>query len=179
MANAFQDQLLKAGLASKDKLNKINKTKHKQAKQQNKNAATEADVVKQQVKQAALEKAERDRELNRLKQEEENKKAITAQIRQLIEMNRLSSRDGEITYNFEDDNKIKHLYVSEEQRQQIISGRLVIVRLDAGYEIIPKSVAEKIIQRDADIVVVMNEKTQSSDEDDEYADFKVPDDLMW
>ena len=36
-----------------------------------------------------MEKAQRDRELNRQKVEEDNKKAIAAQIRQLVEMNRI------------------------------------------------------------------------------------------
>ena len=183
MANAFQDQLLKAGLVSKDKVNKANKSKHKQAKQQPKNKTTEADERKQQVKQAALEKAERDRALNRQKLEEENKKAIAAQIRQLVQMNRISGDEGEAVYNFEDDNKIKHIYVTDELRQKIVNGRLAIVRLDDKYELVANIVADKIMQRDASFVVHCNEKSQSgdesSDEDDEYADYKVPDDLMW
>ena len=137
---------------------------------------------KQQVKQAALEKAERDRELNRQKLEAENKKAIAAQIRQLVEMNRIATDEGETVYNFEDDNKIKQIYVTDELRQQIVNGRLAIVRLDEKYEIVPKGVADKILQRDASFVVVCNEaaaNVESADEDDEYADYKVPDDLMW
>jgi len=42
--------------------------------------------------------------------------------------------------------------------------------------------ALKIQSRDASFVVVCNEqqkKPSGSDEDDPYADFKVPDDLMW
>jgi len=179
MANPFQDQLLKAGLVSKDKVNKANKSKHKQAKQQPKNAMTEADERKRQIKQAEQAKAKRDRELNQQKQEQENKKAIAAQIRQLVEMNRISNDDGEVVYNFEHDKKIKNIYVTEEQRTQIINGRLAIVQLHDKYQLVSKQVAEKIMQRDAGFVIVCNEATQASDEDDEYADFKVPDDLMW
>ena len=179
MANPFQDQLLKAGLVSKDKVNKANKSKHKQVKQQPRDQITEAEERKRQVQQAALEKAERDRELNRQKVEEENKKAIAAQIRQLVEMNRLTAGEGETAYNFADHNKIKHVYVSDDMRKQLINGRLAIVRIDERYEIVPKVVADKIRQRDASMVVLCNESTQGSDADDEYADFKVPDDLLW
>jgi len=179
MANAFQEQLLKAGVVSKDKVNKANKSKHKQAKQRPKDQTTEADERKREIKQAALDKAERDRELNRLKLEEENKKAIAAQIRQLVEMNRISTGDGETAYNFEDDKKIKHIYVTDDMRKQIVNGRLAIVQLDEKYALVPKVVADKIMQRDASFVIVCNETTQASDEDDEYADYKVPDDLMW
>ena len=179
MANAFQDQLLKAGLVSKDKLNKANKSKHKQAKQQAKNAVTDADQRKREIKQAALLKAEHDRQLNRQKVEEDKKKAIAAQIRQLMEMNRISTDEGGAVYNFEDDKKIKQVYVTEDMRKQIVNGRLAIVRLDNKYEIVPRLVADKIMQRDASIVVLCNEATQASEEQDEYADYKVPDDLMW
>ncbi len=179
MANPFQDQLLKAGVVTKDKVNKANKSKHKQAKQQAKNAVTDAELRKREIAQAEKLKAERDRELNRLKVEEENKKAVVAQIKQLVEMNRLASGEGETAYNFADDNKIKTVYVSDEVRKQIINGRLAIARVDGRYEIVPKAVADKIRQRDASFIVLINDSSPGSDEDDEYADFKVPDDLMW
>ena len=186
MANAFQDQLLKAGLVSKDKVNKANKSKHKQAKQQPKNKITEADERAQQIKQAALLKAERDRELNRLKVDEDNKKAIAAQIRQLVEMNHIvlgdENNEGDVVYNFEDNNKIKQIHISETLRRRIINGRLAIVRLNNKYEIVPKGVADKIMQRDDSFIVVCNAiatNAEPGDEDDEYTDYKVPDDLMW
>jgi len=186
MANAFQEQLLKAGLVSKDKVNKSNNSKYKQAKQQPKNKNAEADELKQQVKQATLTKLEHDRELNRLKVEKNNKKAIVGQIKQLVEMNRISCDGGDggavdekIGFNFEDDSKVQQIYLSDELRKQIVNGRLAIVRLDEKYELVPKVVAEKIMQRDTRFVILCNEAAQVSDEDDEYADYKVPDDLMW
>ncbi|MDG2036322.1 MAG: DUF2058 family protein [Pseudomonadales bacterium] len=43
--------------------------------------------------------------------------------------------------------------------------------------------AEKIKQRDESYVVMLNESNSSGTneavEDDPYADFKIPDDLMW
>ncbi len=179
MANAFQDQLLKAGLVSKDKLNKTNKSKHKQLKQQAKNTLTEADEIKQRAKETAQAKAEHDRKLNRQRLEAENKKALIAQIRQLVAMNLVDDDKGDVAYNFEDSHLVKHIYVSEELRRSIVNGRLAIVRHDEGYALVPRPVAEKIIQRDRGFVVLLNDATQSSAEDDEYADFIVPDDLMW
>ena len=84
MANSFGDQFLKAGLVSKDQVHKAKKSKHKQ-KKQNSAAVKEAAVAAQK---AAEEKAVRDRELNRQRKKELERKAIHAQVRQLIEMNR-------------------------------------------------------------------------------------------
>lgn len=69
---------------------------------------------------------------------------------------------------------------------QLISGRLAIARLvidssgENEYAIIPAIVADKIAQRDASSIVLNSALSQEEqDEDDPYADFKVPDDLMW
>ena len=44
----------------------------------------------------------------------------------------------------------------------------------------PASVADKIAQRDASSIVLHSAlSAEEQDEDDPYADFKVPDDLMW
>ncbi len=40
-------------------------------------------------------------------------------------------------------------------------------------------IGEKIAQRDASIVVQIKKKVQEVEEDDPYADYKIPDDLMW
>lgn len=69
---------------------------------------------------------------------------------------------------------------------QLINGRLAIARLvvdgsgESEYAIIPAVVADKIAQRDASSIVLNSALSQEEqDEDDPYADFKVPDDLMW
>ncbi|HDL7922064.1 TPA: DUF2058 family protein, partial [Yersinia enterocolitica] len=51
---------------------------------------------------------------------------------------------------------------------------------ESEYAIIPASVADKIAQRDANSIVLNSALSQEEqDEEDPYADFKVPDDLMW
>jgi uncharacterized protein YaiL (DUF2058 family) len=51
--------------------------------------------------------------------------------------------------------------------------------LRKAYEVVPAKVAEKIKQRDEHTVIVMFSDNAPSIEDDEYAAFEVPDDLMW
>ena len=109
---------------------------------------------------------------------QENKKAIAAQIRQLIEVNRAPKGDGDVAYNFQDANKIQRIYVTEATRNQIVRGELVIVRLGDVYELVPKFVAEKITQRDPDCVLTVKEATPAA-EADAYAKYKIPDDLIW
>jgi uncharacterized protein YaiL (DUF2058 family) len=180
MANSLQDQLLKAGLADKKKLKQVSKEKRKQDNQQRRSKDSAPDAVKVQAKQALDEKAERSRELARQQNIAAEKKAIAAQIRQLIEVNRVSRAGAEISYNFADGKHIKKLYVNDQMQKHLVAGQLAIVKLGDGYELVPAGVADKICQRDPSQIVLRNEATPATEEeDDPYADYKIPDDLMW
>lgn len=179
MGNPFQDQLLKAGLVNKQQVKQAKTEKKKKARQQANSKAEAVDEVKLKAEQARQEKIERDRELNRQRQEQEQKKQLAAQIRQLIEMNRLEIKDGEIAYNFEDNKVIRRILVTDLVQKKIVNGTLAIVRLGEHYELVPRQVAEKILLRDTQSVVVCYDKEQQLDEDDPYAEYQIPDDLMW
>lgn len=179
MVNSLQDQLLKAGLVDSKKVSAANKDKRKQEKQERKHKIETVDETKESVQQALLEKAERDRQLNFQRDEEARGKAIVAQIKQLIETSQLPRDGAELTYNFTDGTKIKKILVTEEIRNQLSNGRLAIVKFDEKYFVVPKAVAEKIKLRDAAYVVVSNVLQTHDDSDDPYAEYKIPDDLMW
>lgn len=179
MANSFGDQLLKAGLVKKDQLNKAKKSKHKQRKQESRKQAGAVSETAAAVQQAAAEKAARDSELNRQKQQAAEHRAVQAQIRQLIEMNRLPTDEGELGYHFQDGTAIRKLFVSEEVHSKLTRGLLAIVKIDSSYAVIPTVVAEKIRLRDADCIIGNAASQLETGEDDPYGDYKVPDDLMW
>ena len=178
---SLQDQLLKAGLVDKKKAQKAQKVKHEQAKLKRKNKIETVDEARLAAQKAQAEKVERDRQLNLQRKQEAEQRAITAQIRQLIEMNRQEKGTGDITYNFTDGSKVTHIYVDERQQRQLGNGHLAIVRLDGHYEIVPSAVSEKIALRDESYLVYCNKGKAETvvDEDDPYAEFQVPDDLMW
>ena len=176
---SLQDQLLKAGLIDTKKAGKIKKAKYRQVQQKQKNKIETLDEAKLAAQQAQAEKVEHDRQLNRQRKREAERKAIAAQVRQLIEMNRQPRDDGDIGYSFSDGALIKRIYVTVTQLKQLGNGRLCIIKLDEHYELIPTLVAEKIQLRDESTQILSNKPTEAPDEDDPYADFQVPDDLMW
>jgi uncharacterized protein YaiL (DUF2058 family) len=176
---SLQDQLLKAGIVDQKKAKQIKHDKHKQTKQQPKGKGEEAEASIL-ARQALAGKAERDREINRQKQLEADRRAIRAQIIQLVTSNRIDRERGEVAYQFSDDKKIKKLYVTDKLQNQLVRGMIAIVRLGEGYELVPAAVADKIRQRDDSVIVVHNARVASdAPEDDPYADFQIPDDLMW
>ncbi|MDH5471966.1 MAG: DUF2058 domain-containing protein [Gammaproteobacteria bacterium] len=180
MNNPFQEQLLKAGLVSKQQVQKAQHDKKKQKKQLNNKKTTPVDAAKLEAQQAAEAKARRDRELNQQKQEQARKKAISAEIDQLIINNRIERDDScELAYNFEHQKKVKRIYINEDMKQRIINGKLGIARIEGRYELVPLAIAEKIQQRNDKRIVLFSDEEQIADENDPYADYKIPDDLVW
>ncbi len=199
MAKSLQDQLMGAGLIDSKKAKKISKDNRKQKKVQKKskdNSLNEAQLAAQKAQQ---DKLKRDQELNQQRNAEAEKKSIAAQISQLVNHYKLDRKKGDTDYNFTDNSLIKKIVVSSEISNEIARGRLCIVRIGETYEVIPKPIADKIRERDQEVIVVYNQKpsanssstttssnqqtetTDSADQsdDDYYAQFEIPDDLVW
>lgn len=170
---------MKAGLADEKKAKAIRQEKRKKRKQQPK-GTVEVNETQQRIEQARAEKAERDRQLNLERQKQAEQKAIQAQIRQLVETNKLDRSKTEEEYQFVDGKKIKKILVDATMVDQLSRGRLAIVRLGESYEVVAEGVARKIMERDEQAVLVLHErKADDADEDDPYAGYEIPDDLMW
>ena len=168
----LQEQMLKAGL--------VNEKKLKKAKKGSKKSRVQAREVKAAVEENKRQQQERDKELSSQQKEQRLTNEIRAQIKQLIEMNKVDLGDGDIKYNFTDGTLVKSFYVDSLIRKQLISGILAIARYEETYVVIPSVVANKIAQRDEQVIIEQKEAESTEvAEDDPYADFVVPDDLMW
>ena len=60
-------------------------------------------------------------------------------------------------------------------------GNLVIVALDEHYFVVPANIAFRIEERAPETVIIRTEVAENAvtDAEDPYADFVIPDDLMW
>ena len=181
MSNPFQDQFLKAGLVTEKQVRQANqKKKRGKAPQPKKKQRNQPDAATLKAREAAAKKAERDRELNQKRQEQARKKAISIEIDQLIRDNKIDrSKDCEIGYQFQHRGKISKLYVNAEMKQGIVDGKLGIARIEGRYELIPLDTVQKIQQRNEQRVVLLDSEQGETDENDPYAEYKVPDDLIW
>lgn len=179
--NPLQEQLLKAGLAKKSKLDQIarEQTKARHGK------GAPAPAVEDKVDAARLqaERAERDRALAAERNAQARQREQQAQVRQIVEAHCVK-RGGELEYRFDDGGAIRTLLVDAQQRAQLASGALVIVRHGDGAELVPRAVVEKIRERDGGAILVDHGGTApvAPKADDDFYDqdrFKVPDDLVW
>ena len=182
---SLQEQLLKSGLVDEKKLAKAEQEKNKRASTARKQRGKRIAKPDPAKPQAQNKKAQRDRELNLKRQQELQRKERAAQARQMINDNKLDRSKGEVPYGFTYGKKVKKIYVTEAQRDQLVDGQLGIVTLVINhegrrFELVPRAIADKIRERDEAFFVDLGEPTKSEpDENDPYADYQVPDDLIW
>ncbi len=181
-ANPLQEQLLKAGLVKKSKVAEVAREQHKA---KHAKAASGPSEIQLEAERVRAEKVERDRALEAERKAQARAAELRAQARQIVN-DRKVPRTGESEYRFVVDGTIRTLLVNDDLRRKLSSGALVVVRLDDRFELLPRAAAEKIRERDATMIVLDHgqdagaEPSDTTSEDDAYyAQFKVPDDLMW
>lgn len=175
--NALQAQLLKAGLVDQKKAKKLTKqAQHEQRTGQDDRAELAAEINKNQQS-----KQEKDLNLNAIKQQQLEERTLKANIKQMIQQHKIKDTDGEIGYQFIDENKIKKIYLDQQVYNALVAGSLVIAQAPPSYAILPKALAERIDQKMQGFIIWnQSEKNdQTTDENDPYAAYVIPDDLMW
>lgn len=183
MSMSLREQLIAAGLGSKKQGKKVEQEQRQQAKQQRKqDVPPPVDKARLAAQKAQAEKIARDLELNKKHREKAERRARTAEIRQLVEQNRIPRMETEERFNFIDRKKVRSLHVTPEVRDRLLRGELMVARYDGFYAIVPAEIAAKIKERDPEFVVPLDlnaKPVEAPAEDDPYKDFQVPDDLMW
>lgn len=177
---SLQEQLMKAGLVDKKKVNKAQQDKSKQYKEELRSGTKAVDESREAALELQRKNAERARELNAQRDAAAGQKAILAQVVQMVQQHRQPKGNGDLAYNFTIGSKIERIYVSETVQQHLVNGRLAIVVLDGVAELVPKVVGEKIAERMPEVVVAVRKAaSEQPAEDDPYADYKIPDDFTW
>lgn len=180
-SNPLQEQLLKAGLVKKSKAAEVAR---EQAKARHGKAPSDPGEAQLAAEAARAEKAERDRALEAERKAKRHAAELAAQAQQIIDDKKLAGA-GEIEYRFTADGAIRTVLVNEAQRKQLSSGALVIVRHGDRHALLPRAAADKVRERDPARIVLDHrqasdaEPAGNADDEAYYAQFKVPDDLVW
>lgn len=175
--NALQAQLLKAGLVDNKKAKKLSK----QAQHEQRTGQSDEAELKAELEKAQQEKQAKDQALNLEKQRQLEEKALKASIIQMINQHKIRNTDGDSVYQFIDDSKIKKVYINQQIYNALVSGSLVIAKESDSYAYLPKALAERINEKMPGFIIVDNaeKNEQTTDEEDPYAAYVIPDDLMW
>ncbi|WP_416397935.1 DUF2058 domain-containing protein [Allohahella sp. A8] len=213
MAKSLQEQLMQAGLVDSKKAKSIKQEKRKATKQAPKPKKSEkVDTAAEMAARRREEQQARDRARAQQDSVLRKRQECTAQVRQMVETNRVKHgqeaglrEDAEVPFQFVDQRKVKKIRVDRAQQGALQRGQLAIVTSKGRYELVPAETAQRIIDREQALNVLLAElqidpiassvllfnkqsglrpedaKTDASsdDNDDPYADYQIPDDLMW
>ena len=175
--------MLKAGLVSKGKVKQQKQNSRK--KRRRTPDDNPSDEAAKQAVAAQRASQERDRKLNLEREQVRQRKALRVQMRQLLRTHRVNDKKAEDRYNFTIGDKLKSLYVTPKQRTQLMSAQLAIVLFGESQYLVPVDVVDKARTLDADVRAYLasadapTDNGSEPDKDDPYAQYQVPDDLMW
>lgn len=184
MAGSLFDQLKKAGLVDDKKAQKAKREKYQQTKQSKgkKGQTSTLNEAAQLALKASQEKAERDLQLNLERKQQQEQRAALAELRQIIDSNRISGFEGEFAYNFADGKAVKTIHVNKKSQRSLMAGAVRLARSGESYVLIPSEAAERIEQRDATVLIPLTsdvDESLSQEDRAYYAQFEIPDDLIW
>lgn len=181
---SLQDQLLKAGLTTKQKTRQANVDKRKKNKQKRsgvQHGASLQEQVQQDLAKAQTDKVTKDNALNEQKQQQLADKEKVLRIKQILMHHQIKNVVGNNEYNYTFGTIIKKLPLDAVTHTALVNGRLALCGLDDVTYLVTRETAEKLSELDKRVVLVQNDKVldEQVDEDDPYADYQIPDDLMW
>jgi len=179
---SLQEQLMNSGLINKQKAKQAQTEKRRQAKQKKKKGTVIASDVQLAIQEKTELQKQKDLAKNQQTQEELAIRAAHGKLIQMIAQHCEKNYQGELDYHFTYNNKVKRIAVKPDIQQGLIKGRLAICVLNDEFYLINKEAAEKLRSIDQSVLVALHDQTKNNTqdvEDDPYAEFSVPDDLMW
>ncbi|MCI2285646.1 DUF2058 domain-containing protein [Colwellia sp. MSW7] len=155
--------------------------KNKQKRSGVRHDATLQEQVKQDLAKAKIEKQEKDNALNALKKQQLADKEQVLRIKQILTHHQIKNVGGDNDYNYTFGSKIKKLSLDLATHKALVNGRLSLCGLDDVTYLVTRETADQLAELDKNVVLVQNDMTADDfiDEDDPYADYQIPDDLMW
>ena len=190
---SLQDQLLKAGLATPEKLRKARaEQRREQRREPRKRRDAQEGTRTPGSRPPKRRHAAPDSRAAPPNRENESRgdrsvQALNLQIRELLDRHAVNDRNAGIAFNFTREDVVRRVYVTDEQRRQLAAGELALVGFRRRHHLVPAGVADEI-QALRPIIFVHRAAGAGGDtpagdcasgEDDPYRDFPIPDDLHW
>ncbi|MGF1528040.1 MAG: DUF2058 family protein [Candidatus Competibacterales bacterium] len=176
---SLRDQLLKSGLVDEAKAKQtekeLKKKTHRAKKDKSLAAAEEAKAkAKAEAKaREEAEKRERDRALNAAREAEKRRREAWHRMRQIIDSQRVNDPSAEGRYYFKRNERQLHFVrVTPQQRAQLASGQLGIVRSDDNpydYPLVTRDAALRIAEISTDHLLLLHPQAAPGVQDGDEA----------
>ena len=170
MKGSLQEQLLKSGLISEERLNQPKK----KTKKQTKSASTKKKKMSSRDKQHAVS------DNFPTPEELKKQKELRIEVKKLLRSHKLNDKTGEIAHNYTINNQVKRFFVTPDQQKQLADGKLTIANWNEISYLISVDVVNELRALYPKINIADASKENTSiDKDDPYADYAIPDDIKW
>lgn len=115
------------------------------------------DLAKAYALRAQSEQRERERKLQSEREAAERRRRQREQVAAPIEGRTLNREDAEVVRNFEYGGKIRRVYVTNEQLEQLNAGLLGVVQMRGRYLLVERALAEQVHAIDDKAVALLVE----------------------
>ena len=197
MGNSLREELLKAGLVSEEQVrNASRKAKTDRARGQRRapkrkknrrggvaGGAVEAEPasvgsrhgLRENQRRAA--RIARDANLAASAGAPSAAKVRRERVQKLLSEHALSADQQDIPYHFIRGKRIKRVYVSAEQRRQLLAGEIVVVSVDGSHYLLTTDAAQRLLELAPNAFVAS--VSANPDLESEEGEHPVPDDISW
>jgi len=100
-------------------------------------------------------------------------------VRRFLREHRRNTGKGEIPFYFQESLVVRKIWVTTEQRQQLMGGELVIVSRNERYYVLDVALSKELLMLDSKATIIQIEESQSGEDDPAYKEYPIPDDLVW
>ena len=160
---SLRDQLLKSGVVNKKQAQKAANAARQEKRQKN-----PADDVALAIQKELDERRERDRQLNREREEQRRLRETANQVREIILTNDCRDRYGDETYFFVlGAVQIRSIRVTDDQRAQLARGQLGVCNAEPegeDFHIVTREQCERVRAIAPKLVIVLHPTTGTDDE---------------
>ena len=190
MARSLRDELLRAGLVTRDQAARAERGTPPSSKPAGGRRTTAHRVAKHATKRRA-----RDASKPRLPAPvpvpadspsavpESHVRQINLEIRGILDTEAEKAGTGEETdapFHFARKDRIKRIYVSEDQRGRLSKGLLAIVGFGGRHHLVPRSAGERVRELRPEVFVFIPPGEAGPDAVEEgYEGYEIPDGLVW
>lgn len=172
MSESLRDQLLKAGFKPSPKTKPAKHVRHKPPAHKP-HEPGEPDLAQAFALRAKADRAEREAAEREARANAEAKRERKRKLQALLEGKALNQADADQPRNFEFAGKIRRVYVTAGQLQQLNGGELAVVMYGGRALLVVRDVALRVQAIAPEVVALL------ADPSAPVADDGVPDDLMW
>ena len=190
MARSLRDELLRAGLVTSEQASRAERGSRPPSKSGRRKAASkqQGNAGRRAAKHASRSEPGESSERRPpvpiqlpSPDPEERVRQLNVEIRRILdtEAEKIEAQT-DTPFHFARGERLKRLYVSEDQRRRLAAGELAIVGFRGRHHLVPRPAGERVRELRPEVFVFLAAGDGGADEAEEgYEGYAVPDELVW